>query len=134
MSVMPSRPLPNVRQFLSARGLSKPSQRRLIIENCLIQSQSLRNEGRLCIGDFDDLRFACAIASDRSVQVTLCECYSLTGQPYACGGCACLRLGRVKLLREATHRHDAFILSDLHAHPRLAFFAAADSPIEERNV
>ena len=51
------------RLLLSGR-LSEPPQRRLIIEDGLIQSQPLRHQSRLRVRYFDDLRFARAITCD----------------------------------------------------------------------
>src|SRR5437870_4304068 len=134
MSAMTSSPLSTSGHSLLPCRLSQPTQRRLIIKDCLVQSQPLRNKSGLGVGNFDNLRFAGAVTSDRSVNIGLREDHSLASQSYARGCGTCLRLSRIKLLSKAAYGNGAFVLCDLNTQTRLLFLASTSAPIEDWNI
>src|SRR3989442_3118393 len=67
----------------SSCRLSEARERRLIIKDCLIKSRPLRSECGQRFGNFNYLRFARSVTSNRGVKITLCLSNTCSGQPNA---------------------------------------------------
>jgi hypothetical protein len=79
--------------FHSLAGcLPQSRQRRLVIEDCLIQSAALLDQRRLRVCDFDYLRFAGAVTRDRCRKIVLGFDYAFARETIrACGARCCAR-------------------------------------------
>src|ERR1700741_1852346 len=113
--------------------LSQSRKCSLVIEDRLIQSTPLLDQGCLSISHFNDLRLAGTVTSDRRSEIVLCFRHTFTREIDSHCGVIHLRARRVELLCEATQREGSFVFSNIHAQFCLAFAAATRAPIKDRN-
>src|ERR1051326_3194809 len=125
--------LPSKPAFSLAGRPAQTRQRRLVIEDRLVQSVALLDQSRLRIRDFNYLRFARAIARDRRGNVVLCFRHAFTREFDARCGIRDLCLCRVELLRESTQRDCSFVLRHFDTQTCLALATTTRTPVEDRN-
>src|SRR5262249_46033944 len=118
---------------LLARCLSQSCECGLVIENRLVQSVALFDEGCLRVSDFNDLRFARAITRNRSGHVVLRLDHAIARDADTCGGGFGLSAGGIKLLGEAAQCDRSFVFREIDSELRLALATASRAPIEDRD-